>query len=139
MDVLFGNTLGATAGQTVDLGVPNNNERIDFFLIQDGFDKYGSLPNDLFFLSPSTHLSANLNSSSTPVLLSASQGTLTAAQIFHSFDSLNPGGAPQVLSGMPPGTHTLQLGFEDLQNGRGDNDFQDVVISINASHGFLLS
>jgi Domain of unknown function (DUF4114) len=137
--ILFGNTLAATAGQTVDLGVPNNNERIGFFLIQDGFDKYGSLPNDLFFLSPTTHVAANLNSSSTPVLLSTSQGTLTAAQIFHSFDALNPGGAPQVLSGMPPGTHTLQLGFEDLQNGKGDNDFQDVVISINASHGFLLS
>ncbi len=137
--ILFGNTHNAAAGQTVDLGVPNNNERIGLFLIQDGFDQYGNLPNDLFFLSPSTHLAANLNSSSTPVLLSASQGTLTAAQIFHSFDALNPGGAPQVLSGMPAGTHTLQIGFEDVQNGNGDNDFQDVVISINASHGYLLS
>ena len=136
--MLFSNTLAATAGQTVDLGVPNNNERIGFFLIQDGFDKYGNLPNDLVLLSPSTHLAANLNSSSTPVLLSASQGALTAAQVFYSFDALNPGGAPQVLSGMPPGTHTLQLGFEDMQNGKGDNDFQDVVVSIDASHGYLL-
>jgi Domain of unknown function (DUF4114) len=53
-------------------------------------------------------------------------------------DPNNPGGAPQVLSGMPPGTHTLQIGFEDMQNGKGDNDFQDVVVSINASHGYLL-
>ena len=136
--ILFNNTHNAAAGQTMDLGVPNNNERIGFFLIQDGADKYGNLPNDLYFLSPSTHLSANLNSSSTPVLLSASQGTLTAAQIFHSFDSLNPGGAPQVLSGVLPGQHDLQVGFEDMQNGVGDNDFQDVVVSIHASHGYLI-
>ena len=126
------------AGQTIDLGVPNNNEKIGFFLVQNGFDQYGNVPNDLYFLSPSTHLSANLNSSSTPVLLSASQGALTAAAIFHSFDSLNPGGAPQVLSGVAPGSHDLQIGFEDLQNGRGDNDFQDVVVSIHASHGYLI-
>jgi Domain of unknown function (DUF4114)/RTX calcium-binding nonapeptide repeat (4 copies)/Metallo-peptidase family M12B Reprolysin-like len=137
--ILFGDTLGATAGQTIDLGVPGNNERIGFFLIQDGFDKYGNLPNDLSFLSPSMQQQANLNSFGTPVLVSASHGALTAAQIFHSFDALNPGGAPQVLSGMPPGTHTLEIGFEDLQNGKGDNDFQDVVVSINASHGYLLS
>jgi Domain of unknown function (DUF4114)/RTX calcium-binding nonapeptide repeat (4 copies)/Pregnancy-associated plasma protein-A len=136
--ILFGNTHNVAAGQTVDLGVPNNNEKIGFFLIQNGFDQYGNLPNDLYFLSPSTHLSANLNSSSTPVLLSASQGTLTAAQIFHSFDSLNPGGAPQVLSGVLPGEHNLKIGFEDMQNGRGDNDFQDVVVTINASHGYLI-
>ncbi len=136
--LLFGNTHNVAAGQTIDLGVPNNNEKIGFFLIQNGFDQYGNVPNDLYFLSPSTHLSANLNSSSTPVLLSASQGTLTAAPIFHSFDSLNPGAAPQVLSGVAPGSHDLQIGFEDLQNGRGDNDFQDVVVSIHASHGYLI-
>ncbi len=136
--LLFGNTHNVAAGQTIDLGVPNNNEKIGFFLIQNGFDQYGNVPNDLYFLSPSTHLSANLNSSSTPVLLSASQGTLTAAPIFHSFDTLNPGGAPQVLSGVLPGGHDLQIGFEDLQNGKGDNDFQDVVVSIHASHGYLI-
>jgi hypothetical protein len=26
----------------------------------------------------------------------------------------------------------------DMQNGVGDNDFQDVVVSIHASHGYLL-
>jgi hypothetical protein len=39
---------------------------------------------------------------------------------------------------MPPGTHTLQIGFEDLQDGKGNNDLQDVVVSINASHGYLI-
>ncbi len=106
--LLFTNTHAVAAGQTVDLGVPSTDERIGFFLVQNGFDKYGTLPNDLYFLSPATHLSANLNSSSTPVLLSQSQGTLTAAQIFHSFNSLNAGGAPQVLSGVLPGGHDLQ-------------------------------
>ena len=39
------------AGQTIDLGVPSNNEKIGFFLIQNGFDQYGNVPNDLYFLS----------------------------------------------------------------------------------------
>jgi hypothetical protein len=37
-----------------------------------------------------------------------------------------------------PGQHDLQVGFEDMQNGVGDNDFQDVVVSIHASHGYLI-
>ncbi len=138
--VLFGNTLNVLPGQTaIDLGVPNNDERIGFFLIQDGFDKYGNLPDDLFLLSPTTNGAATLNQDASPVLLSASEGALTAAQIFYSFDRFNPGGAPQVLSGILPGGHDLKIGFEDLPNGVGDNDFQDVVINIHASHGYMLS
>jgi hypothetical protein len=137
--MLFGSTHDVAPGQTVDLGVPDNNERIGFFLIQNGFNKYGNLPNDLSLLSPTTELSANVNSSAAPVLLSASQGPLTGAQVFYSFDGLNPGRAPQVASGVAPGSHDLQIGFEDTQNGKGDNDFNDVVISIHASHGYLLA
>ena len=39
---------------TVDLGVPGNGERIGFFLIQDGFDIFGDLPDNLSFLAPGT-------------------------------------------------------------------------------------
>ena len=42
--ILFGNTHNAAAGQTIDLGVPNNNEHIGFFLIQDGFDQIRQPP-----------------------------------------------------------------------------------------------
>ena len=48
--ILFDNTLNVAAGaRTVDLGVPGNGERIGFFLIQDGFDAYGELPDTLSF------------------------------------------------------------------------------------------
>jgi len=100
--------------RTVDLGTPQQRAHR---LLPDPerLRQVRRPPQRPLLLSPSTHLAANLNSSSTPVLLSVSQGTLTAAQIFHSFDSLNPGSAPQVLSGVSPGSHDLQIGFEDLQ------------------------
>ena len=41
----------AAGARSVDLGVPGNGERIGFFLIQDGFDAYGDLPDNLSFLS----------------------------------------------------------------------------------------
>ena len=41
-------------------------------------------------------------------------------------------GTVQVLSGVAPGGRELQIGFEDVSTVTGDNDFQDVVISIRA-------
>ena len=53
---------------------------------------------------------------------------------------LNPGNALQVLSGVTPGGRELLIGFEDVANGTGDNDFQDVVVAIhaNADNVFIL-
>ena len=36
----------------------------------------------------------------------------------------------QVLSGTSAGGRELLIGFEDLPSATGDNDFQDVVISV---------
>ena len=50
VQILFDNTLNVAAGaRTVDLGVPGNGERIGFFLIQNGFEAYGDLPDALSF------------------------------------------------------------------------------------------
>ena len=81
---------------------------------------------------------ADLDAGAPPVLHSATLGALSAAPIFHSFATLNPGDAIQVLSGTAPGGHDLLIGFEDLPIPTGDNDFQDVVIGIQASNPGLL-
>ena len=75
-----------------------------------------------------------------PILSSVSRGVLTVAPIFHSFSTFNPNDAVQVLSGASPGGRDLRIGFEDLPTATGDNDFQDVLISIrtNADGLFIL-
>ncbi len=133
VDIVFANTLDfSVGGRTASLGVPANNEKLGFFLIQNGYDLYGDLPDDLSFVMPGTASPTDLNSGVPPVLRSVTLGNLTIAPIFHSFATFNPADAPQVLSGVAPGGHELQIGFEDLPTATGDNDFQDVVIGITA-------
>lgn len=129
VQILFDNTRDTTSG-SLDLGVPANNVRIGFFLIQDGYGQYGSLPNDLSFRAPGGDAAADLDAGLPPTLTSASLGALTTVPIFHSFSTLNPDDAIQVLSGVSPGGEQLLIGFEDLVSSIGDNDFQDVVISV---------
>jgi hypothetical protein len=124
------------SGTTAALDTPGNGERIGFFLIQDGFDRYGSLPDNLSFIAPEGGTPANANGGTAPVLMSATLGVLSVASVFHSIAGLNPGNA-QVLSGVAPGGRELLIGFEDLQTGTGDNDFQDVVIGVRANHDGL--
>jgi hypothetical protein len=132
--ILFDNTLGVTpAQQTVDLGTPGNNERLGFFLIQDGSDIYGKLPDNLSFVALNGAGPADVDNGLPVLLHSATLGNLTAAQIFHSFANLNPNHADQVLSGLTPVGHVLTIGFEDLARATGDNDFQDVVIAIHVT------
>ena len=62
VDIVYANTLNVAPGEmTVSLGTPGNNERIGFFLIQDGFDLFGNLPDNLAFLTPGTLAPANIN------------------------------------------------------------------------------
>lgn len=135
--ILFANTLATSAGATVDLGVPAANQKIGFFLVQDGFGLYGNLPSDLSFVAPGTGMPADLDAGLPPALHSASRGPLSAP-IFHSFSALNPGDVPQVLSGVASGGRELLIGFEDLARATGDNDFQDVVIRVTANTDGLL-
>ncbi len=136
--ILANNTRGASG--SVDLGVPGVNERIGFFLIQDGYRHYGNLPDNLSFLKPGTNTRADLDDGLPPTLSSATLGALTAVPVFHSFATLNPGDANQVLSGVSPGGQQLLIGFEDLASTGGDNDFQDVVIGVrvDTDHLFLI-
>lgn len=115
VEVVFSNTLNVAAGaRIVDFGVPASGERIGFFLIQDGFARLDILPDNLSFVAPGTATAADFDSGTPPVLRSATLGALTGATIFHSFSTLNPGDANQVLSGVTPGGRELQIGFEDL-------------------------
>ncbi|ODT13728.1 MAG: hypothetical protein ABS35_37090 [Kaistia sp. SCN 65-12] len=136
--ILFANTLATSAGVTVDLGVPAANQKIGFFLVQDGFGLYGNLPSDLSFVAPGTGMPADLDTGLPPALHSASRGPLSAP-IFHSFSTLNPGDVHQVLSGVASGGRELLIGFEDLARPTGDNDFQDVVIRVTTNTDGLLA
>lgn len=139
VQVLFDNTLSVAAGaREVDLGTPAAGERIAFFLIQNGFAKFGTLPDNLSFVAPGTLDPADIRTGADPVLHSATLGDLAGATIFHSMSTLNPNDALQVLSGAAAGGQELLIGFEDLPAATGDNDFQDVVIGIHASSTGLL-
>jgi len=138
--VLFTDTLNvADAARTVDLGTPEAGARLAFFLIQDGFDAYGGLPNDLTFVTPGTTVPANIAVDNAVSLQSATLGDLVTAQVFHSNAVFNSAlGTVQVLSGVVLGGRELQIGFEDVSTVTGDSDFQDVVVSIRATHDDIL-
>jgi len=135
--ILFSNTLGAGSA-SVNLGKPDANEKIGFFLIQDGFDAYGNLPDNLSFVDPGTTNLSDLDNGLPPALRSATLGQLNGAQIFHSFSTFNPGDANQSLSGISTNGRELLIGFEDQAVTWGDNDFQDVVFSIRVNSDGLL-
>jgi hypothetical protein len=131
VQILFSNTLNvATGTRTVVLGTPADGERVAFFLIQDGFSRFGTLPDNLSFVTPGTGTPADIDTGIPPVLQSATLGALSGATIFHSLPTLNPADAMQVLSGVSPGGRELLIGFEDLPSATGDNDFQDILIGI---------
>jgi hypothetical protein len=137
--ILFDNTLNVPAGsRTVDLDVPEVGERVAFFLIQNGFGKFGALPDNLSFVDPGTTTPTDTHLGITPTLFSTTLGALTGATVFHSLSTLNPGDAQQVLSGTAPGGTELRIAFEDMQNGTGDNDFQDVIIAVRVDTDALL-
>lgn len=129
VEILIDNTMdSAVDGQTFAFGAPAEGEQIGFFLIQDGFRAYGDLSDDLSFVS---------DGGSDYQLYSASRGFLTQTEVFHSWSQFNPDDLDQVLSGVEPGGEVLQIGFEDLVNGQGDNDFQDVIIALQSGPSSL--
>ncbi|SEP24434.1 Hemolysin-type calcium-binding repeat-containing protein [Rhodospirillales bacterium URHD0017] len=141
--ILFADTLNvADAARTADLGTPEAGARLTFFLVQDGFDAYGRLPNDLSFVKSGTTVPGNISADTAVTLHSATLGDLVAAPVFHSANpTFNPPtglGVVQVLSGVAPGGRELQIGFEDVSTVSGDNDFQDVVIGVRATHDDIL-
>ncbi|MEW6257217.1 MAG: DUF4114 domain-containing protein [Pseudomonadota bacterium] len=128
VQMLFTNTLSATSGLTVDLDTPAAGEQIGFFLIQDGYDVFGALPDDLAFVAADGG-AADLTGGA-PLLYSASRGFLSGAEIFFSHADFNDGGYQQVLSGVSADGLGLRIGFEDLSQDIGDNDYQDVVFTV---------
>lgn len=136
--IVFSDTRTVAPGTTVDLGVPGNNQKIGFFLIQDGHDVYGNLPDNLTLVAPGTANAANANSGVAPVLHSATLGDLGSAAIFHSFSTLNVGSEQHVLSGTTQGGHEMLMGFDDQQMALSDKDYQDVLISVKTNKDGLL-
>jgi len=135
--ILFDNTMKVGSGATVDLGTPANGERVAFFLIQNGFDRLGSLPDNLSFVTPGTGAPSDTDSGILPLLQSSTLGAISAT-IFHSLSALNPAEEMHVLSGTSAGGRELLIGFEDLPSATSDNDFQDVVIGITVTTDYFL-
>jgi serralysin len=135
VDILFANTKNPGAA-TVTLATPGSGEQIGFFLMQNGFNQFGTLPHNLSFVAQDS--SAAHYDAGQPVFLKSATLGLLNATIFHSFQNLNPNDAIQVLSGVAPGGRDLQVGFEDLPVATGDNDFQDVVINIHTDRDGVL-
>jgi serralysin len=131
--ILYANTQNIALGErSVDI-TPGAGTRLGFFLIQDGFDRLGTLPDDLSFLAPGTSDPATLDAGLPPVLSSASRGTFDGTTIFHSFYTLNPGNSVQVLSGTSQGGLDMWLGFEDVLAATSDRDYGDVVIALHTN------
>ena len=126
--LMFANTHAVAVGTTLALDTPAGGESLGFFLVQDAASRFGLLPDDLSF--------ADIGGRR--VLSSASLGLLDAATVFHAGQAFNPGNAIQVLSGVSADGRDLRIGFEDLPNGQGDNDFQDVVIRVHTDRDGLL-
>lgn len=135
VEVIYANTLAVPFDRlTVDLGAPGDGVQLGFFLIQNGFNQFGTLPDDLSFINPVTGAQAHLGDGMPLLLSSAAGGVISGAGLFHSFANLNTDGAYQVLSGTEPGGRVLKIGFEDVAFGTGDNDFQDVVLSLRVNN-----
>ena len=73
--------------------------RLGFFMIQDGFDQFGALPDDLSFRAPGSDDPATLDAGLPPILFGDSRGAFDGAVIFHTFSTPNPADIVQVLSG----------------------------------------
>ncbi|MBA4791444.1 MAG: DUF4114 domain-containing protein [Rhizobiales bacterium] len=129
--ILFADSL-AGVGQTLDIGALDAGAQLGFFLVQDGFDLFGALPDDLSFVT-SGGGTADVDDGATLLLYSASRGYLSGADIFHSTAGLNAGGYNQVLSGTTSDGYGMSYGFEDISQDLGDNDYQDVVLTVRDS------
>lgn len=104
----------------------DNGKMLGFFLVQDGYnrlDQTALRSDDL-----------SLSFGSNGIVLKDGDITLSDATVFLSHDgSLNPDGKEHVVSGHSRDTDGLQIGFEDmLRNSGADNDFQDVVMLVQA-------
>ena len=85
--ILFANTLNvALSARSVDL-MPAADTRLGFFMIQDGFNRFGTLPDDLSFHAPGSTNPATLDAGLPPILFSNSRGAFDGAVIFHTFST----------------------------------------------------
>jgi len=124
-------TIGDTA--TLDVGA---GDTFSFFIIADGFgendfDSFGS--GSFEFRDPDGE-PATIDTVN-PQLFFVSDDGLTeiplSGDVFHSSaTNLNPDGVEHAVSGIDSETGELVIGFEDLLGG-GDNDFEDVLISVD--------
>ena len=122
--IIAGNVKGA--GLLSVTGVTAGHQ-LGFFIVQDGAHTLSSA------VQTSTGLSL-INSGGHLVLADHGTAVGGATTFFSTSAAANVDGASHVLSGVAAdGSGDLRIGFEDLlRSGNSDNDFQDVVLTVEA-------
>jgi hypothetical protein len=132
--VIFGvsmlsNNVKADAGRTLTIDGVDDGATLGFFIVQDGAAWANGLdPADTLEFLDASGQAADVDDDE-PIVL-AVNGERAGQIVFHSYGAaLNTDGAQHALSGVAPGGEALTIGFEDILGG-GDNDFQDVVFTV---------
>lgn len=111
--------------------------KFGLFLVVDG-GRAGDLDgSETFEFQNDDGAAATIFDDQPPAFLA--NGVIVQQDVFHALDTgspsgasnqLNPGGGGQVISGLATDGAGLTIAFEDVQLGRGDNDFNDTVIDV---------
>lgn len=124
-------TIGDTA--TLDVGA---GDTFSFFIIADGFGEndFASFGSGSFEFRGPDGEPATIDTVNPQLFFVSDDGVTEIAlsgDVFHSSaTNLNPDGVQHAVSGIDGETGELVVGFEDLLGG-GDNDFEDVLISVD--------
>ncbi len=124
-------TIGDTA--TLDVGA---GDTFSFFIIADGFGEndFASFGSGSFEFRGPDGEPATIDTVNPQLFFVSDDGVTEielSGDIFHSSaTNLNPDGVQHAVSGLDSETGELVIGFEDLLGG-GDNDFEDVLISVD--------
>jgi hypothetical protein len=123
-----------------DPGQLHEGQHFGLFLIADGYRLNGNLDHASLVFQSDGH-AATVNDPAPGLFVVGPDGSLTpvAGDVFHTAtpspdtplsDSLNDGGAGQVLSGLEPNGPGLTISFEDKPLNVADKDFNDVTFSV---------
>lgn len=124
-------TVGDTA--TLDVGA---GDTFSFFIIADGFGEndFASFGSGSFEFRGPDGEPATIDTVNPQLFFVSDDGvteTELGGDVFHSSaTNLNSDGVQHAVSGIDGETGELVIGFEDLLGG-GDNDFEDVLISVD--------
>lgn len=131
--IVYDDTGSLSPGDEVSLGVPEEGDRLGFFLIRNGYNRYGEIVGDLTFVDPITGDPATVDMDHAPLLLVDGVPLSPAAVIMHSFEpSLNRGGGSQILASTGSEDGEIAVTFEDLFRSPNSEPPNDIFLTVSA-------